>query len=265
MIESMPDYHLHTTLCNHAYGTMEEYVERAIGIGLREIGFAEHMPVMPESHICISYNDLPFYVKRVRELQERYADRITIRLGAEMDMNLERIDEIERIIETWNFDYVIGSIHYVDGFPFDQDQYRDTFEKVDLNDLYDRFFETVIEAARTGLYDITGHVDNLKRMGYRPSNDMTPNYEEVAALLKEMDLTAELNTSGFDYPAGETYPSLEFLKILNTYGVPVTIGSDSHRPEHVGRHFGRSHDVLVAAGYDSIAHFEARKRLLKPI
>ena len=265
MTSKLPDYHIHTTLCNHAYGEMEDYVERAIEIGLKEIGFAEHMPVMPEPHLCLSYDDLPHYIERVKELHDRYSDKITIRLGAEMDMDLDRADEIKNIIEQSDFDYIIGSIHYLDDWPFDQKQYKDRFEKSDLEEIYERFFETIIKAARSGLYDIAGHVDNLRRLGYRPSNDMTDYYEKVASVLKTMDVAVELNSSGYDYPAKEAYPSTPLLTILNRYKVPVTIGSDSHRPEHVGRHFEKAYQVLKEAGYESIAHFEGRRRVLKPL
>ena len=262
---TMPDYHIHTTFCNHAYGEMEDYVERAIEIGLEEIGFAEHMPVMPEPHLCISYDDLPYYIERVKRLRDRYRDKITIKLGAEIDMDLNRADEIESIIENSGFDYVIGSIHYLDGWPFDQKQYMDKFEKEDIDQIYERFFETIIKAARSGLYDIAGHIDNMKRFGYRPSGDITQLYEQVASIMKKMDVAVEINTSGYDNPAGEAYPSTSFLTVLNQYGVPVTVGSDSHKPEHVGRHFEKAYNVLKEAGYDSVAYFERRIRVLKPL
>jgi histidinol-phosphatase (PHP family) len=260
-----PDYHIHTTLCKHAEGEMEEYVEHALRIGLEEMGFSDHMPLMPEPQFCMDYSDLPGYLERVRDLRERYRGRIDIRLGCEMDMVAGREDEIRGIIERSGFDYVIGSIHYLDGWPFDQEQYRDVFEKNDLGAIYDLFFETVIRAARTGLYDVTGHIDNIKRMGYRLSGDMTPYYERTAAALREMDLAFEVNTSGFDTAAEEQYPSLEFLRVLNRHGVPVTLGSDSHRPGQVGRYFGRAYRVLREAGYDRVAYFRNRERIMIPL
>jgi len=262
---TLPDYHIHTTFCNHAYGEMEDYIERAIEIGLEEIGFAEHMPVMPEPHLCISYDDLPYYIERVKELSDRYKDKISIKLGAEMDMDLNRADEIENIIENFGFDYIIGSIHYLDGWPFDQKQYKEKFEKEDIDKIYEHFFETIIKTARSGLYDIAGHLDNIKRFGYRPSGDLTQLYEQVASVMKKMDVAVEINTSGYDSPAEEVYPSPSFLTLLNQYGVPVTFSSDSHRPEHVGRHFGKAYKVFREAGYDSIAYFEGRKRVLKSL
>lgn len=265
MTMKLPDYHIHTTLCNHASGEMEVYVDRAVELGLEEIGFAEHMPVMPEPHLCLSYDDLPYYVDRVMELRDRYAGIITIRLGAEMDMDLERTEEIIRIIEHYDFDYVIGSIHYLGDWPFDQVQYKDRFEQGNIEEVYERFFETIMRAARSGLYDIAGHPDNLKRMGYRPSTDLTALYKEVATVFKEMDVAAELNTSGYDYPAREAYPSPVFLEILRKHDIPITVGSDSHKPEHVGRHFEKVSALLSDAGYDSVAYFQKRERTLRTL
>lgn len=261
----LPDYHIHTTFCKHAVGRMEEYVERAIGLGFEEIGFADHMPVMPEPQFCMGYEDLPLYIERVRELQDAYRGRIGIRLGCEMDIVTGREDEIRDIIVDAGFDYVIGSVHYLDGWPFDQEKYRDVFEGGELNAIHDRFFETVIRAANTGLYDITGHIDNIKRMGYRITGDMTGYYERAAAALHVMNVAVEVNTSGIDSAAGEVYPSVEFLSILNRHGVPVTVGSDAHRPEQVGRYFDRVCGLLRSAGYDSVAYFRNRGRILKPL
>jgi histidinol-phosphatase (PHP family) len=261
----LPDYHIHTTLCKHAVGEMEEYVERAIELGFEEIGFADHMPVMPESCFCMGYDELPRYLERVHELQNRYRERIAIRLGCEMDITPGREDEIAGIVERSGFDYVIGSVHYLDGWPFDQEKYRDMFAKGDLRSIYDRFFETVVRAAQTGLYDIAGHIDNIKRMGCFFPGDMTGYYERTAEALRMMDVAVEVNTSGIDSDAGEAYPSADFLRILNRYGVPVTAGSDSHRPEQVGRHFDTVCPLLRSAGYDRVAFFKNRERVMKPI
>jgi len=260
-----PDYHIHTPYCKHATGDMESYIERAIELGLDEIGFSDHMPVMPEPQFCMGYDELKPYIRRVREFRERYAGRITIRLGCEMDIVFKRVDEIRRIIEENEFDYVIGSIHYLDDWPFDQAHYRDVFEKGDIEAIYDRFFDTIIRAAQTGLYDITGHIDNIKRMGYRPGRGLTGTYERVAEALHEMDCTVELNTSGLDTAAEEPYPSPEFLAVLRCHDIPVTLGSDAHKPDHVGRHFENMADYLAVAGYTHIAYFRGRERILKPL
>lgn len=256
------DYHMHTTRCNHAVGSMDDYVKQAISVGLAEIGFSEHLPVMPEAHLCMSYEQMPGYVDEVHRLQDTYGDRITIRLGGEMDMNLDRASEIEDIIARYPFDYIIGSVHYLGDWPFDQEQYRDQFDHERIEDIYRRFIDTVAEGARTGYYDISGHIDNLKRMGTPPPESMTPALEHLADVFAETNVAVEVNTGGYDHPAAEAYPSPLILTMLNARGVPVTLGSDAHAPEQVGRHFDRAAELLVSTGYDRIAVFDGRQRTL---
>jgi len=262
---NLPDYHIHTKLCNHAVGEMEDYVRQAVKVGLGEMGFSDHMPVMPESHLCMSFTELPVYVERVLELRERYRDEITIRLGCEMDIVAERMDDIRRILQTYPFDYVIGSIHYLDGWPFDQEQYSRRFTETAVEDIYERFFDAVVSAAETGVFDVVGHIDNIKCMGYRPDEEPVGLYERVASVVKECGLVVELNTSGFDKPAGEQYPSGKFIEILHRFGVPMTVGSDSHAPGHVGRYFDRALSLLEAYGYEHVTFFRNRERFQKPI
>jgi len=264
-ISQLPDYHLHTARCNHAVGAMEEYVEAAVARGISEIGFSDHMPVMPEPHLAMTFDELPGYAEQVLDLAARYRDSITIRLGCEMDIVPDRLDDIRGILSDYPFDYVIGSIHYLDGWPFDQEQYRDTFFESDADEVYARFFGAIVMAAETGVHDIVGHVDNIKCMGFWPDGEPAPLYERAAAALKEHDLAVELNTSGFDKPCGEQYPSAAFLKVLCDHGVPATVGSDAHDPGHVGRYYGRALRLLASAGYESVAFFEGRKRTLRSI
>jgi histidinol-phosphatase (PHP family) len=182
-----------------------------------------------------------------------------------MDMVQGRENEIRKIIEDSGFDYVIGSVHYLEGWPFDQEKYRHVFEQGNLKEIYNLFFDTIIRAAETGLYDIAGHVDNIKRMGYRLSGDMSEYYERAAKVFRDRDLTVELNTAGLDTAAKEPYPSLQFLRVLNRYNFPVPLGSDSHHPEQVGRHFTLACGILRESGYDQVAYFHERKRILKPL
>ena len=244
---------------------MKDYVKRAIEIGLEEIGFSDHMPVMPEPEFCMGYDELPKYINKVHELQERYEGHIAIRLGCEMDFVNDRIDEIRDIIRRYRFDYVIGSIHYLNGWPFDQEQYSDDFEKNDIDAIYERFYDEIICLAEPGLYDIAGHIDNIKCMGYRSEENLTYNYERVASVLKSSDLAVEVNTGGFDKPCMEQYPSKEFLSILRHYEIPVTVGSDAHRPQDVGRYYNSALALLEETGYDHIMYFKDRKRIPKPL
>jgi len=223
------------------------------------------MPVMPEPQFCMDWDELPKYLKKTHSLQEKYHGDIAIRLGCEMDMVPGGEDAVRDIINSSGFDYVIGSVHYLDGWPFDQEKYRNIFDRNDLKGIYTRFFDAVRSAAETGLYDIAGHIDNIKRMGYRLSGDMSEYYERTAAVFRDMGLTVELNTSGLDTAAQEAYPSPGFLRTLNRFDVPVTLGSDAHRPEQVGRYFDHAVNMLREAGYDRVAYFKERKRSFVPL
>jgi len=265
MAQTLPDYHIHTTLSKHARGDMAEYVDCAIEAGLTEIGFSDHMPVMPEPKYCMSYDDLPRYRDAVADITERFAGRITIRFGCEMDIVPGHLDEIHRIIDDYRFDYVIGSIHYLDGWPFDQPQYSDRYSTEPLEKIYERFFDAVIAGMEAGFYDIIGHIDLIKCMGYRPVSPLTGLYESVADEVRRHDLAVEINTSGLDKPIGEQYPSRELLEILVSRGVPLTVGSDSHAPEQVGRHFDVVESMLRDIGAGQIAYFDNRVRMLRPL
>ena len=261
----LPDYHIHTHFCKHADGKMDDYVEHALDIGLKEIGFSGHMPVMPEPQFCMDFEELPYYVDSVHELRERYKGRIDIRLGCEMDIVENRIDDIKSIISSYPFDYVIGSIHYLDGWPFDQGQYSDRFEEDDIDEIYERFFDAVIRMIETQLFDIAGHIDIMKCLGYRPERTLTHHYERVASVLKSCDIAVEVNTGGIDKPCREPYPSEEFLRILHRFEIPVTAGSDAHSSGDVGRYFDRALRMLESAGYDHVMYFKDRKRFPEPL
>ncbi len=261
----LPDYHIHTRLCKHAEGEMHEYVESAIARGIHEFGFSDHMPVMPESKYCMDECELEGYVTAVLDLRRAYAADITVKLGCEMDIVPDRLDDIRNILAAYPFDYVIGSIHYLDGWPFDQWQYHDTFETGNVDAIYNRFFAVLLEGADTGFYDIVGHLDLIKCLGYFPNGDLSAWHRRIAGELAARGLTVELNMSGLDKPCAEQYPSAPFLAALAKAGVPVTVGSDAHQPEQVARHYDRASDLLCEAGYAAVQYFDRRRRIPVPI
>ncbi len=253
------DYHIHTKYCNHATGEMEEYVIKAIEIGLAQIGFAEHMPVMPQPELCLSYEDLPVYYQGAVDLREMYSESISIRIGAEIDILPEKYDEIRQILSDYPFDYVIGSLHYLDGWPFDQKEYINGFQRGLLEEHYHSFFTKIVEIASSGFCDILGHADNLKRMGFPPPNNPRPYYRKIIEAIGDNGLSIELNTSGIDAPIKEMYPSPIFLRMLISSGVPITLGSDAHAPDQVGRHFAKARSLLKEFGLKKIRIYRQRK------
>lgn len=265
----MIDYHIHTSLCRHARGCLEEYVEVARQKGLKEIGFADHFPLdllgfTPPSQVTMDPGELPGYIRQVRELAAGSKD-LKIKLGIEVDYIPGTEDRVKEMLDIYPFDYVIGSIHFMDEWDFTHPKYAVDYAGKDMGELYGIYFDLVEQACGSGLFDIMGHIDVIKKFGYYPSKEMEPLWEMAARALKNSGTCLELNTAGKDAPAGEFYPGLRFLEICRREGVHVTMGSDAHAPERVGRHFKEGIAALLKAGYSEQVSFDRRNRSFVPL
>lgn len=245
------DYHLHTSRCGHAAGTMEEYVLAARAGGLKEIGFADHIPMywVPEDQrdpeLAMSSSELTEYVKEVWFLREKYPD-IKIRLGIEADYIPGKEKELRDFLSRHSFDYVLGSVHYVDGWGFDNPAYMDKYREWDIDELYKRYFRLLQQAALCGLFDVIAHPDLVKKFGYRPKLDLLPVYEETASAFKKAGVHVEINTAGLRAPVGEIYPHPQFLQQCSEKGLKFTLGSDAHAPEQVGKGLDEARKLINA-------------------
>lgn len=262
----LPDYHIHTARCGHASGSMREYVEHALALGLKEIGFADHVPMYwleegeRDPELAMPERQLAEYVAEVEMMQAAYPS-ISIKLGLEADYIPRHEDGLRRILEQYPFDYVLGSVHFIDGWGFDNPAYIDLYKTLDLNKLYHRYFELVQQAARSGLFDIMAHPDLVKKFGFRPPGNLDALYEDTARVFAKAGVCVEINTAGLRVPVGEIYPVEDFLRVCRNYAVPVTTGSDAHIPKHVGHRFDRSLELLSRVGYKEAAFFKERKIL----
>lgn len=245
---------------------MEEYVMAAKKMGMLEMGFADHLPLfhIEDPTLAMPHDDLPLYIKKVEELQREHPD-LPILLGIEADYISAHLDDVARTLAAYEFDYIYGSVHFIGGWGIDQSRFKFEFEKRDINDVYESYFGLVMEAARTGLFDIMTHLDVVKKYGHRPTKDMAPLYHEVAAALAKSNVAIELNSSGLRKPVAEIYPSLEILKIMHEHGVPITFGSDSHKPSQVGKDFDRLLIHSRDAGYTDYVRFKGRERIPMPL
>jgi histidinol-phosphatase (PHP family) len=262
----LPDYHIHTPFCGHAGGEMEEYVARGRELGMPEMGFADHLPLfhIEDPTLTMCREDLPRYVERVRQIQAANPD-FPVRLGIEADYIRDHLDDVAQALALYEFDYIYGSVHFIGGWGFDQSRFKFEFERRDINEVYEIYFRTVMEAAGTGLFDVMTHLDVVKKYGHRPTSDITPLYHEVGEALARSDVAIELNSSGLRKPVGEIYPGLELLKIMNEHGVPITFGSDSHKPGQVGQDFDKLLVHARAAGYADYVGFRGRERIPRPL
>ena len=265
------DYHIHTKMCGHAEGEMEEYVREAIKKGLGEIGFNEHFPILHlkdkkfARRLAMSIDEFPIYVEQVQRLQKEFKERISIKLGCEIDYLPGKMERIMHTINKYDFDYLYGSVHFLDDWMIDHPDHKSRFENQDLYKVYKDYFSLVEEAAESKLFDCISHIDVIKKFGYKPDEDLTCIYEQTATTLKRADVCIEVNTSGLYKPVREIYPEEKFLKICCKHNVPVTLGSDAHKPEHVGRDFDKAVSLIKKAGYRGIVRFSKRQKGYIPL
>ena len=264
------DYHTHHYRCGHAQGQLSEYIEAAVAAGLDQIGLSDHSPIShlgahdhPLPHITMPRSEFPNYFREITALRERYADQITVRLGVECDYIEGYEEQFRALCESYPFDYVIGSVHFLsDGWNiFD----RELPPGKDLEAVYAEYLRATQLAARSGIYDIIGHLDALKTWSYIPDLTITPLLEETVKVIADAGVAIELNTSGWRKICADCYPRQELLALCHHYGVPVTLGSDAHAPEQVALRFDQATALLREVGYREIATFSQRQRIMQPI
>jgi histidinol-phosphatase (PHP family) len=262
----LADYHLHTRLCGHAVGEPEDYVRQAIALGLSEIGFSDHMPLLHirDERLTMAPEDLPKYVDMVRDVQAS-TDEIKVRLGIEMDYFPDRMDAIWAAAEPYEFDYVLESVHYIDDWGFSDSRNVSTYRGRDADEIYPRYYDLFCEAAAEGGFDVMAHPDLIKKHGARTSLPLEGMHEAAAEAMASADVAVEVNTSGLRKTAAAIYPSLPFLRACAARGVPVSLGSDAHTPTQVGMDFDLALRLLKRAGVTEIATFESRRRKLRAI
>jgi histidinol-phosphatase (PHP family) len=254
------DYHIHSRLCRHGDGEIYQYVESAIQKGLTEIGFSEHIPVPdlddPTGRMVI--DDWEVYVRDVFAAKETYPE-ITIRFAIEADYLPGHQPFIEQFLRSYPFDYVIGSVHFIDDWDFSNMALRRRLEEFGAAALYRRYYKLIAEAAASGVYDIIGHFDLPKRLGVDMPESLTDVRDRALSAVQEHHLTMEVNTSGLR-KAREIYPAPEILAKAFALGIPITLGSDAHRPDDVAADFEETIVRLKRIGYSVCTGFEQRKR-----
>jgi histidinol-phosphatase (PHP family) len=240
---------------------MVDYIKRGRDRSLLEIGFADHLPLLTREDptLAMPLGELAGYIEAVELLKKDFPD-IAIKTGIEADYFPGMEADTRRLLEQYKFDYVIGSIHFIDGWGFDDSRYIEGYEGRDIYELYEGYFELVVRAASSGLFDIVGHLDLIKKYNFRPKRDITSLVEEVILAIKDTGVCVEINTAGLRKPAAEMYPSDWILELCARAGIPVTLGSDAHSPGQVGMDFDLALASARRAGYDRIAVFERRER-----
>lgn len=252
------DYHMHTSLSDGS-NTHEEMVLSAISKGMNEIGFSDHFCIKHPVHWAVNINGIPHLRDKIDAVRQKYAHKINILFGLEVDYFPDQEEQIAAALEPFDFDYIMGSVHFLDDWNYDSDRVR--YSEFDNDFLYRWYFTELQKAAVSGLFDTMSHPDLIKKFKIWPSKPQTKLFEETAQTMAEAKVAFEINTSGKDRPCGEFFPNKSFLNILCKAGVPVTLGSDSHKAEQIGRHFDQARHWLAEAGYKSVVRYKKRERI----
>ncbi|MFB9324954.1 histidinol-phosphatase HisJ [Paenibacillus aurantiacus] len=262
------DYHTHHVRCGHAVGTLEEYVKRGIEIGLDQLGLSDHMPLLhvdPATYypeMAMPMEELPRYVEEAFGLKEKYKGQIDVRVGLEGDYIEGCEEQIERIIRAYPWDYVIGSVHFLGTWDISDFRQTHEWEGRDRMAVYAQYYDAVQKACATGFYDYIGHIDVIKRFGFKPEGDVTPLEDAALEAVRAHGLAIELNASGLRMPVAEMFPSRRMLSKALELGIPLTIGSDAHQPERLGQYLEEARALLKEAGFTQLATFESRRRIM---
>ncbi|MDE5925431.1 MAG: histidinol-phosphatase [Helicobacter sp.] len=253
------DLHNHTSLCNHAVGTMEEYVLQAIKEKIDVFGFSCHNPMAFDSQYRMDFEDLPFYFGEIARLKEKYKGQIEILTALEIDFLPPFPDEK---IFSLPLDYRIGAVHFLGDWGFDNPEFIREYSKRDINDCWNEYFKATEMLAKSGKFDILAHMDLLKVFNYRPTKDLRTQIESALKAVKKANMCIELNAAGFRKEVKEQYPSEEILQMAYSLEIPISFGSDAHAVEQIG--FKYSELVLLAkqVGYTKCALYRDREREL---
>ena len=247
------DYHTHTPLCMHAEGEPEQFIDAAITAGLTEYGIADHAPVGKE---CFDdwrmlESQLPDYFAWVERAKTHAGDQFPVRVGMECDWLPGCESWITELRSRYNWDYLIGSVHYInDNWNFDNPKWVGSkWEQCDVEQVWKNYWQSYIDMADSGLFDVLAHPDLIKKFGYKPSGDLRRFYEPAIDAIATSGAIIELNTAGWHKACAEQYPHSEFLQLARDGGIDLILSSDAHAPAEVARDFEQAKLVAKIAGY----------------
>lgn len=256
------DYHSHNERCGHAAGSLADYIEAAKLLGLSDFGVSDHAPFLffegddPAPGTAMAKSEYPDYVAEARALQERYkvrkrpcADQIAVRVGVEADFAEGFEAAYGEMLDAHPLDYALGSVHWVFGSHV---FWQGRWETEDAERTYREYYRLTIAAVRSGLFDILAHATACEAYGPPIGEALADElYPTVVEAVRDAGMIAEINTSGFRKMGGEDpFPNRKMLRLFVEAGVPLTFGSDSHRPDEVGFAQGRVEALVRDLGLD---------------
>ncbi|HFU74734.1 MAG TPA: histidinol-phosphatase HisJ family protein, partial [Arcobacter sp.] len=245
----------------HATGTMEEYIKKAIELQIDTFGFSEHAPMNNfEDGYRLTLDKKAYYEKSVKNLQEKYQDQINILLGYEVDY-IDNNYLLYEIIDA-DVDYLIGSVHYLNDWGFDNPEFISEYKKRDINDIWRDYFQAVNNMVKSGKFDIVGHFDLIKIFNYLPTVEIKSIVLETLRSIKKNNMVLEINSAGLRKPVNEQYPSKDILELAYELDIPITFSSDAHSVDQVGLNYKRCVEIVKSVGYKNCISFNKRDKIV---
>ncbi len=278
----LTDYHVHlrpddaeaTAERFHTRANAERYRLAASEQGIAELGVSEHIYRFRQALELWRH---PFWERYAADDLDEYCsfvcEQTDLRLGIEADFIAGAEDRTAALLQARDLDYVVGSVHFIRDGAVDMDDYGVWDPKrPDLSPdrIWSRYFETVAESARSGLFDVIAHPDLVKIWGSAhperiPDRDPRFYYEPAVEAFADADVAVEISTAGLRKPVGEMYPSRAFLEMCLEAGLPLALSSDAHVPADVGAGYEQALELLDELGVRELSVFEGRRRRLEPI
>ena len=258
------DYHTHSSHSSDSTTKMEDMINTAITLGLEEYAITDHIDFdYPHGEIINSPYGIAANVKAIRAMQEKFAGKIKVLVGAEFSLRTDVADIARHLAQDYAFDFIIGSAHDAKGIDFFWPEFQYTRTK---QEVHTEYYENMLEMVQTcDAYDVVGHFDYInRRCDYTDKAQYYANHREIIdAILKviiQNGKGVEINTAGIAYGMGYAHPQIEVLqRYLQLSGEIITVGSDAHRPESIAQHFDVAYDILQQLGVKYITRFDKRK------
>ncbi|HNR33050.1 MAG TPA: histidinol-phosphatase [Candidatus Hydrogenedentes bacterium] len=259
--------------CDHGDGTLEDVVRAAVAVGCPVYGLTEHAPRVESRFLFAEERemgwDVPYledlfarYARRMDALAAEYADRIVLLKGFEVEVvpKSRYVEIMTGLRREHNFEYIVGSVHYVDEVIIDYTQAE--FDRAvarcgGLEALAVRYYETVAEMVVALRPEIVGHFDLVRKQAPDEASVSTPRVRVAACAaldtVRDCGGILDVNTSGYRRGLGRPYPAPWIVEAARARGIPFAFGDDSHRPSEVGAGINDVREYLLSLGVTEIA------------
>jgi len=275
------DYHMHFEYGTYDLNWVQGFFDHARERGIDEIGISEHShgfrefkdlyydelildetPVGQYQRQWLTKNKFRYSLKDYLQFMDMLKEKgYPVKTGIEI-CNFKNQERVRAILQEHQFDYVIGSIHFLNGWGYDFSNIKFVWDQYDLRDIYDWYATAVEDLCASGLYDVLGHPFNIRLFKNFPDFDVQPFLERVASAIQKAGMAIDINTGTlYRYPVMEISPYPAFMETARKYQIPIILSSDAHQPEDCGRHIDLAEEYVRKFGYEDVLVFAKRKAM----